>query len=154
MTTYFFDDRNIAWHVLDGIDHLAYSILHVDEQLHLIDVLFKFAAQRQIVLHRHMALNVTFVIQGEHRLFAPDGQLKEVRPVGRYTMTPPSIEPHREGGGDVDAVVLFSIRGNDGILYEILDDGLMAVATLSFQDFVGLYRQQVCREKETVGGNR
>jgi len=105
-------------------------------------VLFKFSAREQIVLHRHKALNHTFVIQGEHRLYWADGTLKEARPVGSYTVSPASDDPHREGGGDVDAIVFFSIRGSAGVLYEILDDNLDIVTTLGMQDFVALYQNQ------------
>jgi len=70
---------------------------------------------QQIVLHRHVAHNNTFVVQGEHRLYERNGELKEVRATGSYTVSPPSAEPHREGGGDQDVVVLFSIRGSDGV---------------------------------------
>jgi len=83
MTDYRFDDRNIQWNRLDGIDHLQYSVLNVDEKNHIVHVLFKFDANEQIVLHRHLIPNNTFVIQGELRLYDPDGGLKEVRPVGR-----------------------------------------------------------------------
>jgi hypothetical protein len=105
-------------------------------------VIFKFAARRQIVLHRHKVLNHTLVIQGEHRLYESDGRLKEIRPVGSFTTSPPSDEPHREGGGDEDAIVFFSIRGSDGVLYEILDDDLNEIASLSMPDFINLYQAQ------------
>jgi quercetin dioxygenase-like cupin family protein len=143
MTNYLFDDTNIKWQTLGEFEHLLYSILDIDEQNQIIDMLFKFAAHQQIVLHRHKALNKTFVIQGEHRLYEADGKLKEVRAVGSYTSSLPSDEPHREGGGDVDVIVFFSIRGNDGVLYEILDDDLNIIATLSMQDFVNLYKEQM-----------
>ncbi|MGZ4960562.1 MAG: regulator, partial [Methylomonas sp.] len=119
-----------------------YSILDIDEEHKTVDVLFKFAARQQIVLHRHKALNKTFVIQGEHRLYHADGRLKETRPVGRYTSSPSSDEPHREGGGDMDVVVFFSIRGSDGVFYEILDDDLNVVAELGMGDFLDLYAKQ------------
>ena len=137
-----FNDRNIHWNRLGDFEHLAYSILSIDEKNKIADVLFKFAANQQIVLHRHMAQNNTLVIQGEHRIYEPNGKLKEVRPVGSYTASPPSNDPHREGGGDQDAIVLFSIRGNDGVLYEVLDDDSNLRATLSMQDLIGLYEAQ------------
>lgn len=143
MTNYLFDDTNIKWQTLGEFEHLLYSILDIDEQNQIIDMLFKFAAHQQIVLHRHKVLNKTFVIQGEHRLYEADGKLKEVRAVGSYTSSLPSDEPHREGGGDVDVIVFFSIRGNDGVLYEILDDDLNIIATLGMQDFVNLYKEQM-----------
>ncbi|MDD5322383.1 MAG: regulator [Methylococcales bacterium] len=142
MTRFFFDNCNIKWQNLEEFENLAYSILSIDENNKIIDVIFKFTANKQIILHRHLALNNTFVIQGEHRLYEPSGTLKEVRPVGSYTSSPPSNEPHREGGGDEDVIVFFSIRGGDGVLYEILDDDLNVVATLSMQDFIGLYKAQ------------
>lgn len=142
MAAFRFDDRNIRWSALEGIEHLKYSIFHIDEQNKTIDVLFRFSANQQIVLHRHKALNNMLVIQGEHRLYDAEGTVKEIRPVGRYTVSPPSDEPHREGGGhDQDAVVFFSIRG-DGVLYEILGDDLKPIGTLSMQDFVDLANSQ------------
>ncbi|WP_457797850.1 regulator [Methylocystis sp. S23] len=133
-----FDDRNIRWKRIDGIDFLSLSVLDADEKNGVIHVVFKFAANRQIVLHRHLTLNKTMTIQGEHRLYHADGRLKEVRPAGRFTVTPPSDEPHREGGGDQDAIVLFAIHG-DGALYEALDDDLNVVMTLAARDFAQLY---------------
>lgn len=138
MTAYLFDDRNIAWQPFGDIEHLHYAILDIDDDQKIADVLFKFAANQQIVLHRHKALNKTFVIQGEHKLYTPDGALKEVRPAGRYTNSLASEEPHREGGGDIDVIVFFSIRG-DGLLYEILDDQQNIQATISFDDLKALY---------------
>jgi hypothetical protein len=142
MPPFCFDDGNIAWNTLDGIEHLHYSIMAIDEPNGMVDVLFKFSADQKIVLHRHKALNHMLVIQGEHRLYHADGSLKEVRPTGRYTVSPPSEEPHREGGGcGQDAVVFFSIRGN-GLLYEILDDDMQPIGTLMQEDFVALHAAQ------------
>jgi hypothetical protein len=141
MSQYRFDDSLIRWQSLDAIDHLQYAILDIDNDYRCIDVLFKFAAEQSIALHRHKALNKMLVLQGEHRLYHADGRLKESRPSGRYTSSPASDEPHREGGGAQDAIVLFSIRG-DGLLYEILDDRQQPVAELHWQDFVDLYHAQ------------
>lgn len=136
---YLFDDSNIQWHTLDGFDHFVYAILDVDQANNSVDVIFKFEAHRPIVLHRHKVLNKTFVIQGEHRLYDVNGNLKEIRPVGRYTSSPANPEPHRECGGDDGAVVLFSIRGSAGVFYDILDDDQNCVATLGMQDFINLF---------------
>jgi len=142
MISHLFDDTHIRWQTLEGFDHLSYFILNIDEANHIIDVLFKFSAQQQIILHRHKVLNHTFVIQGEHRLYKTDGTLKESRAVGSYTCSPASDEPHREGGGDIDVIVFFSIRSQAGVLYEILDDDLNTVAALSTEDFANLYQLQ------------
>lgn len=137
-----FDDRQIQWSRLDGIAHLEYTVLSIDPPRQTADVLFRFAANEQIVLHRHLALNHTFVVQGEHRLYEPDGRIKEIRPTGSYTISPPNPEPHREGGGAEDVIVLFSIRGSDGLLYELLDDARNVIGTLTMQDLATLHAAQ------------
>jgi quercetin dioxygenase-like cupin family protein len=142
MAAYNFDDRNIKWNKHPDIEHLSFSILNIDNQNKILDVLFKFDANQQIILHRHMVHNNTFVVQGEHRLYEPNGKLKEIRPTGKYTSSPPG-DVHREGGGDdQDVVVFFNIRGRDGVLYELLDDKLNVTGTLSYQDFVDLDKSQ------------
>ncbi|WP_020482581.1 cupin domain-containing protein [Methylomonas sp. MK1] len=141
MNTYLFDDRRIDWQTLEGFEHLRYFILNIDADANIADVLFKFAADQQIVLHRHKAPNHIFVIQGEHRIYHADGTLKEIRPVGSYTLSPASDVPHREGGGDIDVILLFSIRGT-GVLYDILDDDANVIGSLAMSDFVALHQAQ------------
>lgn len=135
-----FDDNNIDWQRLGDFEHLHFSILDIDESNNIADVLFKFAANEKIVMHRHLAHNNTLVIQGEHRLYKPDGTLKEVRAVGSMTSSPPNEEPHREGGGDQDVIIAFSIRGEPGVLYELLDDEMNIIGSISMQDLVALHK--------------
>ena len=106
-----FDDRNIRWYQLGNFDHFVFAMLDVDRQKRIIDFIIKFAANQRIVLHRHLALTNTLVVQGEHRLYEPNGKLKEIRPVGGYTSSPPG-EPHSEGGGDEGGLTLevWSVR--------------------------------------------
>ncbi len=151
MTTFNFDDSNIRWHTLGDFENFVYSVLGIDEQNSIIDVIFKFEPNKQIVLHRHKALNKTFVVQGEHRFYEADGRLKEICCAGTYTSRPASNDPHRECGGDEGTVVLFSIRANGAekevILYEILDDEQNTIGTLSIQDFIDLYAENNKLEK-------
>lgn len=141
MPRFAFDDSNIRWKRLEGLDHLWFSVLDIDEN-GLLHVLYKFSANEQIVLHRHKTVNETFVVQGEHRLYHPNGDVKEIRPVGSYTVSRPSDEPHREGGSDEDVIVLFTIHGDDEPLYEVLDDDLNIVATLTSHDFASFYEKR------------
>jgi 2,4'-dihydroxyacetophenone dioxygenase len=135
-----FDDSTIRWQPFGDFPHFVYSILQVDMEQRIADVLFKFAAGRQIVLHRHKALNHTFVVQGEHRIYETDGSLREVRPTGSYTVTPASETPHREGGGAEDVIVLFSMRPRPGeMLYEILDDGGQPIAEIALETLQTLF---------------
>lgn len=137
MTHYNFDDRNIQWYKLGEFEHFVCSVLDIDADNNIIELLIKFEPHRQIVLHRHKALNKSLVIQGEHRLYQADGRLKEIRPVGSYTSSLASDDPHRECGGDEGAVVLFSIRGKD-VLYEVLDEQQNPIGSLTVQDFINL----------------
>jgi hypothetical protein len=139
MNNYLFTDKNIAWQQLGAFENFSYSILNIDKANKIIDVIFRFEPHNPIVLHRHCALNHTFVIHGEHRLFHANGELKAARAVGSYTVSPPEPTPHRECGGDDGAVVLFSIRGTEGVMYEILDEEENIIGALGMQDFVGLY---------------
>jgi hypothetical protein len=138
---YSFDDRNIRWYKLGEFEHFVFAMLDADVPQRIVDFILKFPPNQQIFLHRHLALTNTLVIQGEHRLYEPNGALKEVRAVGTYTSTPPG-EPHREGAGDEGGVVFYSVRGKDGILFEVLDDDLNVVGTLSMDDFVAALKEQ------------
>lgn len=137
-----FDESNITWHTLDGIENLQYHVYAVDEAMKIVDVMFKFAANKKTILHRHHAAYTTLVIQGELRLYRANGELTEVRPVGSYVAKGLGGEPHTEGGGDEDAIVFFSNRGQNGVIYEILDPDLNTVATLGLQDFKALLQAQ------------
>lgn len=145
MNTYQFDDNAVQWNRFgEFVPAFHYSILHLDEKSRIVDVLFKLPANERIVLHVHRALNHTFVVQGEHRLYETDGTLREIRRAGSYTVSPASEKPHREGGGEQEAVVLFSIRpGTDELIYELLDDSGSPVGTITFQTLVELYRAQL-----------
>jgi quercetin dioxygenase-like cupin family protein len=140
-TAYAFDDRNIRWYELGEFKHFVFAMLDVDEKKKLVDLILKFEPNQQIFLHRHLALTNTLVVQGEHRLYEPNGALKEVRPVGSYTSSPPG-EPHREGGGEDGAVVFYSIRGEQDTLFEVLDDDLNVVSTLVLQNFIDAFKEQ------------
>ena len=81
------------------------------------------------------------MVQGEHRLYEPNGALKEIRPVGSYTSSPPG-EPHREGGADQECIVFYSVRGKTDVLFELLDDSRNIVGTLSMRDFMDALPEQ------------
>ena len=134
-----FDDSNITWFPVGDFMHFVASILHVDAERRIVDFVLKYEANERIVRHRHLAEAGLFVVQGEHRIYEPDGTLREVRPVGRYTASPASPEPHSEGGGEQGAIVLYSMRPDDADrIFELLDDEGNSIAVLGipfFQDF-------------------
>ena len=134
-----FDDRNIRWQPLGEFKHLVIWVYQVDEARKIVDFIIKYEPNERIVTHRHLALTSTLVIQGEHRMYEPDGSLKEVRPVGGYTSSPPG-EPHSEGGGKDGAVVFYSLRADGEVLFELFDDDMRSIATLGMADFAELQR--------------
>lgn len=142
MTTLPFDVRNIRWNTLEGIDHLAYHICAVDEEKRIVDILFKFDANSKIVLHQHKADYITLVVQGELRIYAADGTLREIRPVGSYVTGTANGEPHTEGGGDQDVIAFFSNRNVDNLVYEILDENQNVIATFGIPEFKALLDAQ------------
>ncbi|HMW29988.1 regulator [Plasticicumulans sp.] len=144
MPEHTFDDSSIRWNRFGEFEPaFHFTILDIDESRRIADVLFRLPAEAQIVLHRHLVLNHTFVVQGEHRLYEPDGSLREARATGTHTVSPASERPHREGGGAQDAIVHFSIRpdGADD-LYELLDDAGNPLARVTWPMLVELYRAQ------------
>jgi hypothetical protein len=134
-----FDDSNVAWLPVGDFKYFVASVLHIDAERGIVDFILKYDANQRIVTHRHLADGGLFVVQGEHRIYEPDGVLREIRPVGRYTWSPASAEPHSEGGGDEGAVVLYSMRPDDASpIFELLDDEGNSIAVLGidfFRDF-------------------
>ena len=103
-------------------------------------MLFKFATNEKIVLHRHVAAFHTFVVQDEHRIYTPAGDLNEGSTVGRYKVGQPALDPPAEGGGDSDVVILFSLRPYDGgAIYEVLDENHEVLYTMNFDGTKELY---------------
>ena len=130
-----FDDSNIRWRTIEGIDHAWYHVLNVDLERKQVDTLFKFAAGQKVVLHRHHAAYSTFMIQGELRLYDQAGALTEIRPTGSYVARPAGGEPHMEGGGEIDCIGYFSNRDCGDVIYEILGPDMSTVATLGINEF-------------------
>ena len=138
---YDFDDRNVPWAKLGELEHFVAVVYDVDLERKIVDFMIKFEPNEQIVLHRHLALTNTLVVQGEHRFYEPDGRLKEVRPCGSYTSTPPG-PAHHEGGGPEGCVVFYTMRAEQDALFEILGNDGSVVATLGIADFHAVYEQQ------------
>ncbi len=135
MQAHEFDERNITWRTIPWLEHVSYYVYNVDEKNRIVDVVFKFAANQRAMLHQHKAPYITFVVQGELRLYRENGELKEIRPAGSYVIGAANGEPHTEGGGDRDAIVFFSNRNVEDALYEFLDDDGKPVQVLGIADF-------------------
>ena len=145
-----FDETKINWQPLPGpdgspADHLGCSILHIDDEAKIVDILFKFAANQKIVNHRHTSDFNSFVVKGELHIYDLEGNLTEVRYPGTYTAGVATDEPHTEGGGEEDVVVLFSLRpySNDKPIYEILDETGEIAAIMTFDALKELHEVAV-----------
>jgi quercetin dioxygenase-like cupin family protein len=144
-----FDERNITWRSLPWLDDVTYFVYNVDKKNKIIDVVFKFAANSKVKLHQHKTPYITFVVQGELRLYRPNGELKEIRPTGSYVIGVANGEPHTEGGGDQDTIVFFSNRNVEDAMYQFLDADNQPAELLGIADFQGEYDAQV--KEGTVG---
>ena len=143
MSSLQFDDRNINWRKLGDFEHFTYTLFDVDVENEIADFALKLDADEKIFLHRHRALTNTFVAAGDHILYEPDGSLKETRPVGTFTSSPASHDPHQEGGGNAGAVVVYNTRGSaDGVVFEVLDANAQLVGTLTISDLADLFEVQ------------
>ena len=141
-TNYRFDDRNIQWRALGDFEHFMVTILSVDEDKNIADFIVKFEPNEKIFLHRHLALTNTLVIDGEHIIYEPGSkQLREVRPVGRYTSSQPG-DAHHEGGGAEGCILHYSVRGETDALFDVMDDDGTVLATLRTADFKAALDEQ------------
>ncbi len=137
-----FDDSNIVWRQLEGFDDLWFYVYGVDRKNGIVDAIFKFAANSKIALHQHKVPYITLVLQGELRFYRPNGEPKEVRPVGSYVNGIANGEPHLEGGGDIDVIVFFSFRNAEDVLFVFLDDNLQPVLPFGIGDFEEQFKAQ------------
>lgn len=140
-TPYRFDDQNIRWRELPGFKHMQVSIFFVDEQRNRVDLLIQFDPNEKVLLHRHLADTNTFVIEGDHVIYEPDGRVREVRPVGQYTFGT-GRDAHDEGGGPNGCILYYSVRGETNALFDMLDADLNVVGTLRTADFKAAFDAQ------------
>ena len=138
-------DHEIDWQPFAGIEHLELTLCDVDEDRQIVDLLVRFAPNKIIAMHNHLAQTNMFVIQGELRMYEPDGSVREVRPAGRYYRGRRD-DVHSEGGGPEGAVVFYSVRGHGAEeVFEVMDDEQNVVATLRMDDIREAWKAQQAR---------
>ncbi len=124
-----------------------YSLLGYDVAAGRLDMLLRYAkGNGHCRRHRHVALTVTHVLDGEQHLIEiqPDSTLKPiVRRKGEYALAPADALPHLEHGGENGGTVILSMSAPDGILFEYLDENLRGSHTLSIQEFVDAWEKGV-----------
>ena len=141
-TYYNFDDRKMRWFPFPEFGGFVFAVLDVDEKSNDVDLILKFEPNSKIFRHRHRAHTNTFVVQGEHLIYETDGSgPNEVRPCGSYTSSAAGAA-HHEGGGAEGAVVFYNVRGDNDLLFEVLDEDLKVVGELRTQDFKDALMEQ------------
>jgi len=127
-------DHAIKWLPFAGIENLELTLCDIDEQRSVVDLLVRFAPNKTVTMHNHLAQTNMFIVQGELRIYEPDGSVREIRPAGHYYRGRTG-DAHSEGGGPDGAVVLYSMRcdGARDVL-DIMDDDARVLATLTMDD--------------------
>lgn len=135
-------DGEINWRPFAGIENLELSLFDLDEERGIVDLIVRFAPNKTVTMHNHVAPTNMFIIQGELRIYHPDGSTREVRPAGRYYRGRQG-DVHSEGGGPDGAVVFYSLRatGGDGML-EIMDENGTVTASLTMADMRSAWAEQ------------
>ncbi len=127
-------DHAINWQPFAGIENLELTLCDLDEERAVVDLLVRFAPNKTVTLHNHLAQTNMLIIQGELRMYEPDGSVREVRPAGRYYRGR-TDDTHSEGGGPDGAIVFYSMRcdGARDVL-EIMDEAANVRSTLTIDD--------------------
>lgn len=127
-------DHAISWLPFAGIENLELTLCDIDEERHVVDLLVRFAPNKTVTMHNHLAQTNMFIVQGELRIYEPDGSIRERRTAGRY-FRGRTGDAHSEGGGPEGAVVLYSMRCDSLTnVLEIMDDQQQVLATLTMND--------------------
>ena len=119
--------------------HHWYTILGHNQAAGTLDMLVRWGADGgHCNLHRHVATTTVFIIEGEQHLYDYDASGKKsdqprIRRAGDHGLSVGVETPHLERGGPDGGIALFSTHTNDGSLYEILDEDLNMILTITIQ---------------------
>jgi len=116
-----------------------YSLLGYDLPSGRLDMLLRYGKGGHCRRHRHVAMTVTLVLEGEQflREMLPDGTTRLVhRNQGDYALAPADAHAHDEWGGDAGGTVLLSMTASDGVLFEYFDANMNNPWKLSLEAYV------------------
>ena len=108
-------DHEITWLPFAGIENLELSLLDIDEERSVVDLIVRFAPNKTVTMHNHLAQTNMLIIQGELRIYEPDGSIREARTPGRYYRGRTG-DAHSEGGGP-DGAGQYSVTRDGLLLY-------------------------------------
>jgi len=118
-----------------------YTILGHDLAAGTLDMLVRWTGDGgHCPIHRHLSTTTVLVLEGEQHLWdlARDGTHgpHRLRRAGDYALTTGDPLPHLERGGPDGGVVFFGNHAADGRLYEIFDESLALLATVTMRDLL------------------
>ncbi len=135
-------DQEISWQPFAGIENLELSLCDVDPRRGIVDLVVRFAPNKTVTMHNHLAPTNMFIIQGELRMYEPDGSVREARSAGHY-FPGTTNDVHSEGGGPDGAVVFYSVRSDgNAALFEVMNDDQTVAATVTMDDVMALWEAQ------------
>lgn len=136
-------DHEITWLPFAGMENLELSLFDLDEERGVVDLIVRFAPNETVTMHNHLAQTNMMIIQGELRMYEPDGSIREARTAGRYYRGTTG-DTHSEGGGPEGAVVFYSMRCDDNPeVVEVMDDDGNVQATLTMDDVRAAWAAQL-----------
>ena len=140
-SNFLFDDSRIDWGPFPYVENAEFSLYDFDEERQIIDLIFKFEADKKITVHTHIAQTNMLIVSGELRIYETDGSIKEIRQAGQYYRGKKD-DTHSEGGGPDGAVVFYSLRG-DGRqeLLNVIEEEEI-IATIKLDDVRAMWDQK------------
>lgn len=142
-------NESVAWRPFPGFDGLYYWVVGVDRERDVVDMLMRFDPLATCVPHRHVGPTRTLIIEGEHRLYEPDGSgTITARRIAGQLGANDGDETHIEGGGEAGAIILLTMTAVDGVVYEIFDEKLHLERVITLDDFErGLAKQAAAADQ-------
>lgn len=141
------DAATLRWRTVAGDPDAAllinhdYTILGHDTEAGTLDMLVRWQGDGgHCPVHRHTATTTVLVLDGEQHLWdvLPDGSrgAHRIRRKGDYALSLGDPHPHIERGGPEGGLVFFGCHTDTGSLYEIVDDALDVVHTVTIESLV------------------
>ena len=146
MTQTIFDPSRYKWRKVTGEPggsyeiHHDYTILGHDAAAGTLDMLVRWYGDGgHCPVHRHASVTTVLVLEGEQHLtdLLPGGETRaKVRRAGEHHLTPGDVHPHMERGGPDGALIFYGHHTTDGRMYELLDDDLEVVHTVTLDEMI------------------
>lgn len=138
-----FNADHIAWKRLEGGEAFDYPIdywvalLGTDKETGRADFLVKWEPGAYCHFHKHTGSTTVLVLEGEHHIVeeSPTETVHKTRKPGHLVYNPPG-DVHMEYGGPEGSLLFFSMKSDDGTLFEFLDRSGNLLRTITVDDLI------------------